>query len=174
MLSASIHDYDNGTDGGDDESLKNNSIQNCVSFLENNEFIRLTNDDENQCTKYVATQLGLACLSSSLGPDEGLQVFQELKNARKCFVLENEMHLVYLVVPILDAIQWPNLDWMSYLNMYESLSPDIKHVAEIIGVEERFLVRAMRGTINIKLPKQVRLNIPFQSIIIYNTFILFL
>lgn len=56
------------------------------------------NDDPNSKeTRYIATQLGLACLASSLSPDEGLQVFLELQKARKCFVLENELHIIYLV-----------------------------------------------------------------------------
>ena len=48
-------------------------------------------------TRYVPSQLGLACLSSSLSPDEGLHVFVELQKARKCFVLENELHVIYQV-----------------------------------------------------------------------------
>ena len=33
--------------------------------------------------RYVATRLGLACLASSLAPDEGLAVFAELQRARQ-------------------------------------------------------------------------------------------
>ncbi len=100
--------------------------------------------------RYVATQLGLACLASSLSPDEGLKVFEELQKARKCFVLENELHIIYQVVPIYAAVGWPNLDWMNFLTLWESLSPDMKRVGELVGVEERFLVRAMRGTVNVQ------------------------
>lgn len=46
---------------------------------------------------FVPTQLGAAVLASSLSPDEGLSVFAELQKARQCFVLENELHIVYLV-----------------------------------------------------------------------------
>ena len=42
------------------------------------------------------------------------------------------------------------LDWMNYLTLWESLSPDMKRVGELVGVEERFLVRAMRGTVNVQ------------------------
>ena len=44
---------------------------------------------------------------------------------------------------------------MNYLTLWESLSPDIKRVGELVGVEERFLVRAMRGTVNPQQPAQV-------------------
>lgn len=47
--------------------------------------------------RFVPTQLGAAVLASSLSPDEGLSVFAELQKARQCFVLENELHIVYLV-----------------------------------------------------------------------------
>ena len=48
--------------------------------------------------RFVPTQLGSAVLASSLGPDEGLKVFAELQKARQCFVLENELHIIYLVI----------------------------------------------------------------------------
>ena len=47
--------------------------------------------------KYMPTQLGAAVLASALSPDEGLAVFVELQKARKNFVLENELHIVYMV-----------------------------------------------------------------------------
>ena len=60
-----------------------------------------------------------------------------------------------LVVPIYAAVGWPNLDFMNYLTIWESLPIDAKRVGELVGVEERFLVRAMRGTINTHIPTQV-------------------
>ena len=45
----------------------------------------------------AATQLGSAVVASGLSPDEGLAVFIELQKARRCFVLENELHTIYLV-----------------------------------------------------------------------------
>ena len=47
--------------------------------------------------KYVPTQLGMATLSSALSPDEALVVFAEVQKARKCFVLESELHIIYQV-----------------------------------------------------------------------------
>jgi DNA polymerase theta len=111
-------------------------------------------ESASETTRYVSTQLGSACLASSLSPDEGLHVFVELQKARKCFVLENELHIVYQVVPIYAAVSWPNLDWMNYLNIWESLSSDKKRVGDLVGVEERFLVRAMRGTVAKDTQKQ--------------------
>lgn len=51
-------------------------------------------------TKYIGTQLGLAVVGSGLSPDEGLRVFSELHRARQCFVLENELHILYQVCTV--------------------------------------------------------------------------
>lgn len=54
------------------------------------------------------------------------------------------------------------LDWMNYLTLWESLSPDMKRVGELVGVEERFLVRAMRGTVNVQNQvKEVHIQLKF-------------
>ena len=50
-------------------------------------------------------------------------------------------------MPIYAAQRW-DLDWMNYLSIWEGLPTDVKKVGELVGVEERFLVRAMRGTVN--------------------------
>lgn len=46
---------------------------------------------------YCPTQLGAATLSSSLSPPESLAVFADLQRAMKGFVLENDLHILYLV-----------------------------------------------------------------------------
>ena len=43
------------------------------------------------------TQLGQATVASALSPEEALVVFRELRKARRSFVLENELHIIYLV-----------------------------------------------------------------------------
>ncbi|CAE1304794.1 POLQ [Acanthosepion pharaonis] len=76
-------------------------VQECIQFLEENEFITLKkvpNADNEQELEFCffPTQLGSAVLSSGLSPDEGIYVFLELQRARRCFVLENELHVLYL------------------------------------------------------------------------------
>ncbi|KAE8745596.1 hypothetical protein FOCC_FOCC007707 [Frankliniella occidentalis] len=128
-------------------------VSACITFLKENELIRLQVDDEGILC-YTPTPLGQACLSASIHPDEGLRLFQELQRARQCFVLENELHLVYQVTPLNVADQWGNIDWMHVLALWEQLTPDLRRVGELVGVEDRFIVRAMRGTVNLKLEKQ--------------------
>ena len=68
-------------------------------FSENTElYIFIVSFTGETVERFVPTQLGAAVLASSLGPDEGLKVFAELQRARQCFVLENELHIIYLVI----------------------------------------------------------------------------
>ena len=59
------------------------------------EIVSLQRQVEDQ--RYVSTQLGMATLTSALSPDEALVVFAEVQKARKCFVLESELHIIYQV-----------------------------------------------------------------------------
>ncbi|XP_068085196.1 DNA polymerase theta [Anabrus simplex] len=135
------------------QSQLDNPVETCITFLVENEFMRLQTSD-NGTTKYVPSPLGRACLAASLPPDEGLELFQELQRARQCFVLENELHVIYLVTPYSVSAQWGNLDWLQVLSMWEQLPASMRRVGELVGVEERFMVRAMRGTLNLKSGKQ--------------------
>lgn len=130
-----------------DENELSNPILEVVNFLQNNEFIRLQSLEDISC-RYVPTSLGKACLSSSLPPEEGLSLFSELQKARQCFVLESELHIIYLVTPYSAASQWNNIDWFEYLNMYERLPSCMKRVGELVGVRQSYLVSATRSRIN--------------------------
>ncbi|KAK4474495.1 hypothetical protein MN116_001644 [Schistosoma mekongi] len=90
------------------------------------------------------TALGRAVLSSSLGPVHGLVVYEELNRARRSIALDTELHLVYLLTPVyLDV--GADLDWLCYLEQYQSLSPAERRVADLIGIEERFITRCASG-----------------------------
>lgn len=54
--------------------------------------------------RYCPTQLGAATLSSSLSPPEALGVFADLQRAMKGFVLENDLHILYLVLKYMSCI----------------------------------------------------------------------
>uniref|UniRef100_A0A182QX53 DNA polymerase theta n=1 Tax=Anopheles farauti TaxID=69004 RepID=A0A182QX53_9DIPT len=128
-------------------------IVSCISFLVEYEFIRLqqqTDDlkvDHSAAKRTVlsATRLGHACLAASLPPKDGFLLFSELQRARQCFVLESELHAIYLVTPYSVAYQWQQIDWMDFLDLWEKLPGAAKRVGELVGVRESFMVRAMRG-----------------------------
>ncbi|XP_053675259.1 DNA polymerase theta [Anopheles nili] len=144
---------DEATDRGDSDP-----IAACISFLLEYEFIRVHQSDvkaddgtapTGKLTVLTATRLGHACLAASLPPKDGFLLFSELQRARQCFVLESELHAVYLVTPYSVAYQWQQIDWMDFLDMWEKLPEASKRVGELVGVKESFLVRAMRGASNL-------------------------
>ena len=77
-------------------------VQETLDYLVQNEFIlkrtsQSSPDKPQEGVMYYATQLGVATVASSLSPDEALVVLGDLQKARKNFVLENELHIIYLV-----------------------------------------------------------------------------
>ena len=76
---------------------------NSVSLIHVQPLCILCTDTEEEEEVYLASQLGGAVLASALSPDEGLTVFAEMQQARRCFVLESDLHLVYLVCSLPSA-----------------------------------------------------------------------
>ncbi|CAG4991657.1 unnamed protein product [Parnassius apollo] len=131
-------------------------LENTLDQLKNYELIRLQNY-ENE-VYYVATSLGKACLSSSMAPNDGLSLFCELQRARQCIVLENDLHLIYLVTPYSVSNQWNDIDWLHLLTLWESLTKSMKKVGELVGVQESFIIQCLRGSNKSKV-NQAKLNI---------------
>ncbi|XP_017142193.2 DNA polymerase theta isoform X1 [Drosophila miranda] len=127
------------------EDCSSHFIDDVLDFLIDYEFIRHQVDEEAGTANYVGTHLGAACLASSMPPGDGLILFAELQKARRTFVLDTDLHAVYLVTPYSVCYQLQDLDWLLYLDMWEKLSPAMKRVGELVGVKEAFLIRAMRG-----------------------------
>ena len=71
-------------------------LNESLKYLLDNEFIsKVCSNKETE--RYTATQLGMATIASSLSPHEALIVFKEFSKARRLLVLENELHMIYLV-----------------------------------------------------------------------------
>lgn len=132
-----------------DEVDDTDLVGKCMRFLERYEFIRLQFDEEMQEIKFISTRLGYACLASSMPPNDGFFLFSELQKARQNFVLETELHAVYLVTPFSVCYQLQEIDWLFYLDIWEKLSLSMQRVGELVGVKESFLAKAMRSTSNL-------------------------
>lgn len=65
--------------------------------LAENEFITVSGEGEGKERVLAATQLGTAVFASSMNPEDSLTILDDLNKARKQFVLENELHMVYQV-----------------------------------------------------------------------------
>ena len=105
-------------------TLAQSLLQSTIEYLLANEFISVRDaaDKTGESDKilnatYYATQLGAATVASALSPEEALIVFSELRKARKSFVLENELHILYLV-----SLKWVVNIYHELLSLYFSSS----------------------------------------------------
>ncbi|XP_037381368.1 DNA polymerase theta isoform X2 [Talpa occidentalis] len=131
------------------------AIEACVMWLLENEFIQITEvSDGKEGRMYHPTHLGSATLSSSLSPTDTLDIFADLQRAMKGFVLENDLHIVYLVTPMFE--DWLTIDWYQYFCLWEKLPTSMKRVAELVGVEERFLAHCVKGKVVARTERQHR------------------
>lgn len=88
----------NEASGDDHVTVLNKPLDATLEFLLQNDFISSrAKADPGSSSELYPTQLGMATVSSALSPDEALVVFRELQKARRSFVLENELHIIYLV-----------------------------------------------------------------------------
>ncbi|KAL7748703.1 hypothetical protein RI367_005856 [Sorochytrium milnesiophthora] len=111
-----------------------------LAYLTENEFIACAEG------AIKPTKLGTAVVASGFAPEEGLVVFRELKQASVFqalgnFVLEDELHVVYHVTPIYLNVE--PIDYATYNRIYNRLNDTQLRIANLVGVSEGFLVRAM-------------------------------
>ncbi|XP_078050006.1 DNA polymerase theta [Augochlora pura] len=125
-----------------EESTKNPSNE-AIQFLVDNEFLLLQKTEEEY--RWVATAFGKACLAASVPPRDGLFLLEELQKARRCFVLDTELHVIYLVTPLSSGNQIGKIDWITFWELWRMLSESERRVGELVGVEERFLASAVKG-----------------------------
>jgi hypothetical protein len=160
--------------------IKGLDIDIYLNWLYKNEFIDVVVDKTStetnpQKQSYKPTQLGFAVVSSAMCPDEGILIFTELQKAQQCFVLENELHIIYQITPINICDYWSSsssIDWNVYYSMIQNMSNDYKRVADLVGVRQSFILKMIKNgsntmtTINDK--KLSRIHLRFYTALILN------
>nr|XP_033798472.1 DNA polymerase theta isoform X2 [Geotrypetes seraphini] len=156
LLAANLKEGEQEKERRDQVNVQGGAIEACVDWLLENEFIQIVEIDRNsmKVKVYHPTQLGCATLASSLSPYEALGIFADLQRAMKGFVLENDLHILYLVTPMCD--EWTTIDWYQFFCLWEKLPTSMKRVAELVGIEEGFLARSVKGRIIARTEKQQR------------------
>ncbi|CAG5132586.1 unnamed protein product [Candidula unifasciata] len=158
-------------------NLKTALVDSCIQFLQDNEFVTVNityNEDGTEIRKFYPTQLGSAILASSLSPDEGLLIFAELQKARRAFVLDTELHIIYLVTPVYAANVSTSVDWYHYHHLWETLTPADRRVADLVGISESFIARAIQGRIGGKtevLRRSLAIHLRFYTALILNSLV---
>ncbi|XP_040606761.1 DNA polymerase theta isoform X2 [Mesocricetus auratus] len=154
FLAAAVKEGNQGIQRNQDD-VQLGAIDACVTWLLENEFIQEAEPSDGSGGKvYHPTHLGSATLSSSLSPTDTLDIFADLQRAMKGFVLENDLHIVYLVTPVFE--DWTGIDWYRFFCLWEKLPTSMKRVAELVGVEEGFLARCVKGKVVARTERQHR------------------
>ncbi|XP_030207307.1 DNA polymerase theta [Gadus morhua] len=143
---------DGGLKEGPEPETNRGAIEACVEWLMENEFITILKEGEEE--RFAPSLLGAATLSSSLSPPEALGIFADLQRAMKGFVLENDLHTLYLITPV--YTDWTTIDWYQFFCLWEQLPSSMKRVAELVGVQEGFLARSVSGKLVAKTDAQRR------------------
>ncbi|CAO1305584.1 unnamed protein product [Diamesa hyperborea] len=124
---------------------ENDPITSCMLFLLEFEFIRLHIDETTDELKFIATRLGLACLSSSMAPKDGFLLFTELNKARQNFSLASDLHAIYLVTPYSVCYSLQQIDWMHFFDIWDKLPPQMQKVGELVGIKDSFFIKAVKS-----------------------------
>jgi hypothetical protein len=154
--------------------------ENYLNWLNKNEFVSIVKKDDSvgyEDVLYKPTQLGYAVVSSAMSPDEGLIVISELQKALKCFVLENELHIIYYITPINICDYWltgsNSVDWNIYYNMVQDFTQDVKRVADLVGIRQSFILKVIKGGASFNMNStdnltQLQIHLRFYTALILN------
>ena len=63
------------------------------------------------------------------------------------FCLDTELHVIYLVTPLSSGCQIGTVDWMTFHELWNTMSESERRVGKLVGVEERFVLSAIRGIV---------------------------
>ncbi|XP_062984487.1 DNA polymerase theta [Elgaria multicarinata webbii] len=151
LLGASLKDFQGC--GSKQERICHGPIDACMRWLLENEFILISVSNVGK-EMYCPTHLGSATLFSSFSPTAALEIFADLQRAMKSFVLENDLHSLYLVTPVYE--DWAKIDWYRFFCLWEKLPASMRRVAELVGIEESFLACSVKGRIIARTEKQHR------------------
>ncbi|KAK4165689.1 P-loop containing nucleoside triphosphate hydrolase protein [Cladorrhinum sp. PSN259] len=119
------------------------SIQKHIeSSLENLKTLQLISDDENG--PFQATLLGTAIISSSLDPDDGVFVHNELRTALQAFVMDGEMHVLYSFTPIPEP-EMAIINWRVFWNEFQQMDESGMRVLNLIGLKPFVINKMLHG-----------------------------
>lgn len=93
---------------------------------------------------YEPTLLGQAIVASSLTPEDGIFVHDELQRALRAFVLDGEMHVFNSFTPV-QTVGLSEINWPTFRNEMEGLDDSGMRALQFIGVKPAFVNRMCGG-----------------------------
>jgi hypothetical protein len=82
---------------------------------------------------FEATTLGRATAASSLTPEDGVFVHEEMRRALECFVLDGEMYVFYLFTP-LQTNSLSDVSWSIFRDQMEDLDESGMRALRCVGI----------------------------------------
>ncbi|KAI8965957.1 P-loop containing nucleoside triphosphate hydrolase protein [Daldinia sp. FL1419] len=102
---------------------------------------------------YTPTQLGKAIITSSLDPDDGVFIHREMQRALRAFVMDGEMHILYMFTPVHDDSVI--IDWRVFRSEMEGLDDSGLRVMTFLGLKPTQVIKmAQGGTLKETTPEE--------------------
>ncbi|OTA03265.1 DEAD/DEAH box helicase [Trichoderma parareesei] len=94
-------------------------------------------------SSFTATQLGRAIVASSVDPYDGVFIHAELTKTLKAFVMDGEMHILYVFTPVQDFGIVVN--WQVFRNEMDALDESGLRVLRFLGIKPTDVLKFARG-----------------------------
>ena len=78
-------------------------------------------------------------MASSIDLEDGLFIYNELKEALRAFVMDGDMHVLYIFTPV--HVTDINVNWKIFLNEVQSLDECGHRVVRLLGLKVATIVR---------------------------------
>ncbi|PTB65349.1 hypothetical protein BBK36DRAFT_1205038 [Trichoderma citrinoviride] len=94
-------------------------------------------------SSFTATQLGRAIVASSVDPYDGVFIHAELTKTLKAFVMDGEMHILYVFTPVQDF--GITVNWQVFRNEMDALDESGLRVLRFLGIKPTEVLKLARG-----------------------------
>lgn len=84
-------------------------------------------------SSFAPTQLGKAIVAAAIDPDDGVFIHKELMKTLRAFVMDGEMHILYVFTPVQDF--GITVNWQVFRNEVERLDESGLRVISFLGIK---------------------------------------
>lgn len=84
-------------------------------------------------SSYRTTKLGEAIVISSLDPEDGIFIHEELSRALQAFVMDGDMHVLYTFTPVNDLVS--SINWRVFWTEMEQFDESALRVLMFLGLK---------------------------------------
>lgn len=121
-----------------DEARVDEDLKASLKDLEGLELI-----ESDAFGNYAPTQLGRAIVASAIDPDDGIFVHRELVKALRAFVMDGELHILYIFTPVQDL--GVTINWQVFRNELQLLDESGLRVLRFLGIKPTAILKFAQG-----------------------------